>query len=264
VTVDVQLDGQEQSLSLGELEARIRDGSLGADVPVRIAAITGDRWVAACTLQIWTSVADSPEARFQRSWARPATPWMTALVVGGSVRVFAWLWGTLPGMKVSDAWARSTPSILELGQSWRLYTYGFLHAGPAHLLMNMLFLGFIGLALETLLGAESIAALYLFAVVGGGTMSTFFSPGSASVARPSLSEVASLTNRMGCHGGESRPNAPGRVCQANTSSIGASTTLENSSPTGFSSCRIGTFGPGGRRRQRSGRARSTMGSRGCG
>ena len=50
------------------------------------------------------------------------------------------------------------------------------------------------------------------------------------MARPSLSEAASLTSRIGCHGGESRVNAPGLVCQAKTSPIGASTTLEYSSP----------------------------------
>jgi hypothetical protein len=46
-----------------------------------------------------------------------------------------------------------------------------------------------------------------------------------------LSEVASLTKRIVDHGGESRWKAPGRVCQANTSSRGASITLEYFSPT---------------------------------
>ena len=50
------------------------------------------------------------------------------------------------------------------------------------------------------------------------------------MARPSASDSVSLTTVIGCHGGTSLRIAPGRVCQANTSSSGWPTTLAYSIP----------------------------------
>ena len=58
----------------------------------------------------------------------------------------------------------------------------------------------------------------------GGSATHFTPAGRPSTARPSRSEWASWTTETGCQGGRSRVRAPGRVCQANTSSSGASTT----------------------------------------
>src|SRR5262245_16516909 len=55
-------------------------------------------------------------------------------------------------------------------------------------------------------------------------------PGRPSTARPSASEFVSATTVIGCHGGTSRVIAPGRVCHANTSASGWSTTLSYSMP----------------------------------
>ena len=55
-------------------------------------------------------------------------------------------------------------------------------------------------------------------------------PGSRSTACPSRTEPASRSTRTGGQGGISRVMAPGLACQANTSSSGASTTLEYFSP----------------------------------
>src|ERR1700685_1456569 len=56
-------------------------------------------------------------------------------------------------------------------------------------------------------------------------------PGSRRTACPSRTDPASRSTRTGDQGGNSRVIAPGRACQANTSLSGASTTLENLSPT---------------------------------
>ena len=55
-------------------------------------------------------------------------------------------------------------------------------------------------------------------------------PGSRSTACPSRTEPASRSTRTGGQGGISLVMAPGLACQANTSSSGASTTLEYFSP----------------------------------
>src|SRR5690606_24965388 len=58
---------------------------------------------------------------------------------------------------------------------WSLFTYIFLHAGVMHLLFNMLFLYFIGIILQDLLGNKHIFRIFLFGgIVGGALFLIFF------------------------------------------------------------------------------------------
>jgi membrane associated rhomboid family serine protease len=49
---------------------------------------------------------------------------------------------------------------------WQLLTYGFLHAGSAHLFFNMLALYMFGGDIERLLGARRFLVYYLLCVIG--------------------------------------------------------------------------------------------------
>ena len=49
---------------------------------------------------------------------------------------------------------------------WQLLTYGFLHAGPAHLFFNMLALYMFGGDIEHLLGSRRYLLYYLLCVIG--------------------------------------------------------------------------------------------------
>lgn len=49
---------------------------------------------------------------------------------------------------------------------WQLLTYGFLHAGPAHLFFNMLALYMFGGDIEQLLGSRRYLIYYLLCVIG--------------------------------------------------------------------------------------------------
>jgi len=49
---------------------------------------------------------------------------------------------------------------------WQLLTYGFLHAGPAHLFFNMLALYMFGGDIERLLGSRRYLIYYLLCVIG--------------------------------------------------------------------------------------------------
>jgi membrane associated rhomboid family serine protease len=49
---------------------------------------------------------------------------------------------------------------------WQLLTYGFLHAGPAHLFFNMLALYMFGGDIEQLLGSRRFLLYYLLCVIG--------------------------------------------------------------------------------------------------
>lgn len=179
--VHVQLDGADRTLPLAEFEALVRDGRVGALTPVRIDVVTGDTWVAAGTLELWRSLASSPEAQFTRAWSRPAVPWVTASICGICIRLFAWGYGTEPGAWVWTRGARVSAEVVEHGESWRLLSYGFLHAGLEHIANNLLFLAYAGIALETVVGGPAVAALFLASVVSGGTLSGWLSPDRSSV-----------------------------------------------------------------------------------
>jgi len=58
-------------------------------------------------------------------------------------------------------------SAVAAGEWWRVVTSGFLHAGPIHLLFNMLVLFQLGTILEGRLGRARFLAIYLLSLVGG-------------------------------------------------------------------------------------------------
>lgn len=54
-----------------------------------------------------------------------------------------------------------------LSQPWRLFTYMLLHAGGFHILFNMLWLWWMGQAVETTIGSRNFLIVYIGAGVGG-------------------------------------------------------------------------------------------------
>jgi membrane associated rhomboid family serine protease len=61
------------------------------------------------------------------------------------------------------------------GQVWRLLSYTFLHAGPLHILFNMLFLWWFGTDVEELYGPREFLAFYLLGGLAGGLLYTLTS-----------------------------------------------------------------------------------------
>lgn len=170
--VHVQLDGAERTLSLPEFEDLVRAGRVGRETPVRGEALTAGRWVAAGTLATFQGLDQAPDALLRRAWDRPAIPWATALIVGICVRVHAWAsQGPLGGMALADRSAKWTPAILEHGEGWRLLTYSFFHGDLGHLASNMVFLAYMGVALEGLLGWRNLAVIYAVSVFSGAAVS---------------------------------------------------------------------------------------------
>ena len=172
--VSVQLDGKERALTLAEFEESVRAGTIGPHTPVRTRAADG--WVEAGTLPRWSTLADSPEARFRRAWDHPRIPWMTALICGLVLRIWAWTDGTPAVIPLTDLGTRWTPAILEQGEGWRLLTYGFLHANFGHVANNVLMLAYTGAALESIVGGWSVLALFLVSCLGGGLLSGWLAP----------------------------------------------------------------------------------------
>ena len=71
--------------------------------------------------------------------------------------------------------------IVHQHQYWRLVTSGFLHAGFLHLFFNMLFLYFMGPALERLIGRFNFVLVYFVALLGGSFGALLFQPNVPTV-----------------------------------------------------------------------------------
>ena len=72
--------------------------------------------------------------------------------------------GSTENSEVLIRWGALYTSLVSDGQYWRLFSAMFLHAGIRHLLNNMLLLGALGSAMETLLNPWR----YLLVYLGGG------------------------------------------------------------------------------------------------
>jgi membrane associated rhomboid family serine protease len=61
-----------------------------------------------------------------------------------------------------------------LFQPWRVITYMFLHGGPFHLIFNMLWLWWMGRAVEETMGPRTFTVIYFGAGVGGALLDIAF------------------------------------------------------------------------------------------
>lgn len=63
-----------------------------------------------------------------------------------------------------------------LFQPWRIVTYMFLHGGTFHLIFNMLWLWWLGRAVEESLGPRTFSVIYLGAGIGGALFNIIAAP----------------------------------------------------------------------------------------
>jgi rhomboid protease GluP len=70
-------------------------------------------------------------------------------------------------------------ALILAGQLWRLVTPVFIHAGIAHIVVNMYSLFALGPAVERFFGPPRFLAVYLLAGIGGVVFSLAFSPAAS-------------------------------------------------------------------------------------
>ena len=79
------------------------------------------------------------------------------------------------------AWGANVGALTTNGEWWRLVTHQFVHAGVAHLLLNLLVLSIFGPVAERLMGAAAFAGLYLACGLVAGATSLAVHPDLVSV-----------------------------------------------------------------------------------
>ncbi len=71
------------------------------------------------------------------------------------------------------SWFALIPNSVFHGSVWQLFTYGFLHAGVMHLVLNLLILAFIASDIESVWGRRKLLTYYFFCVTLAGVFYLF-------------------------------------------------------------------------------------------
>ena len=112
-------------------------------------------------------------------------PMLTYILIG--INVLAGIGSLLGGRRGRPTAARSpttagvSQATIADGDYWRLITAGFLHAGPFHLLTNMLALWILGSLLEPALGKWRFGLVYFVSLLCGSFGALLLSPDSLTV-----------------------------------------------------------------------------------
>jgi len=192
-------DGAVDELSFDEFERAIRSGLLGRDDLVRFPPTTGEDFVAAGSLELFTSVENDPRTRFEREFTLRRVPWAT--LATGLLLVLVFLrqlqdaspggvgLAVMPprtgidGADLLRQGAKFLPHQIEFGEWWRLLSASLLHVHWWHLAWNLLYILYVGWSVESVVGASGLGLLVVTTAVGSMAAST--------VATPELSVGAS-------------------------------------------------------------------------
>jgi membrane associated rhomboid family serine protease len=133
-------------------------------------------------LSRWTAIRDFNQ-RLQSVGGRP---WVTPIIVGLNVAVFAVMavatkkLGQFTPQELLN-WGSNFGLLTVNGQWWRLFTALFVHFSLLHLLLNMWVLWNVGGLCERLFGRTTLLFLYVSAGVLASLTSVAWNPGDSSV-----------------------------------------------------------------------------------
>lgn len=170
--VTLRTDAGDEDLDLAEFEARLQQGEISPQCLVRLSAVTGEQFVAACELDLYQRLHKPRSAYFRRRFSVDRFPWLTSGLILLNVAVF--LATAENGQLGLDAMVRHGakvgPLIFDLGEVWRLFTANFLHHDALHIGLNMFVLFNVGGVLENTYRA--LDYLWLLVFTGIATMTT--------------------------------------------------------------------------------------------
>jgi len=109
--------------------------------------------------------------QLRNRWGISQTATADIIIINVAVFVFMFITGRIPLVADFISTLRLKPAWGDfIHQPWSLFTYIFLHAGFMHLLGNMLWLYFIGMLLEDLIGRKHINQLFVWGGILGGVV----------------------------------------------------------------------------------------------
>ncbi|MBL8923498.1 MAG: rhomboid family intramembrane serine protease [Myxococcaceae bacterium] len=173
--VTLRTEVGDEELDLGEFESRITRGEVSPQSLVCMPAVTGERFVPACELELWQRLQDGRKAYFARAFSLARFPFFTSAVILVNLAAFL---ATAEGgvMELDDMvrWGGKVgPLVFDLGEVWRLFTANLLHRDALHLGLNMFVLFNVGGMMENTYRALDYLWLLVFSGVATMTASLF-------------------------------------------------------------------------------------------
>lgn len=156
----------------------MRRGDIPVDQQIRFEPATGDAFVPAHTLELYTTLLNDPRARLVAGFSLSRPPWVTLVVAAALIGTFAWQLQAdrLTSAVLIDQGAKSLPHQVELGQWWRLLTASLLHAGWTHLIPNVVYVLYVGWNVESLLGRTGTLLVMVGSAVASMALSSIATP----------------------------------------------------------------------------------------
>lgn len=174
----VRSRGRLEALELEEFEDRVREGRVLPSTLVRFPVVTGDDFVRAEELDVFRRLYAPARLHFVRSFNLSRFPYFTLLLCLGQIALFLTLAGPNRFIGLDpliEAGAKARPNILELGQTWRLFTANVLHRDVLHLFFNSFFLFNLGGTIENAFRLRDYAWILLVSGLFATALSTVMS-----------------------------------------------------------------------------------------
>ena len=148
-----------------------------------------------------------PGTRYGHEPSRFSRPPATVVLMAatGAVYLLTWLSGGSENAETLLQFGASYAPLVSHGQYWRLIMPMFLHAGPIHLLLNMLVLYSLGAMAESLYGYGRFALIYVLSGIGGSLLSVWRSDSVAVGASGALMGVVGALIVIGWRYGQELP-----------------------------------------------------------
>jgi rhomboid protease GluP len=148
-------DGDEDAvLTMEEFERRARRGEISPHALVSIPALTGESFVEARLLPLFSSAFDPRRLLFRRHFHLGRLPVVTGIVAIVSIALWwmarDWGEGVVTREALLSLGAKARARIVDDGETWRLLAAGLLHKDAVHLGFNLFALVSVGAALEGL------------------------------------------------------------------------------------------------------------------
>lgn len=173
---------RESILTMEEFEHLARRGEISPFAEVCLPVVTGERFVRARELPIFTAVYDPRRQLFQRHFHLGRLPLLTGVCALICVGLFFIGRELGDGVATRDALlalgAKARARITDDGELWRLLTANLLHRDVAHLAFNLFALLNVGTVLE---GVYRRGDYLLLLLIGGLSTMTVSTLASGSI-----------------------------------------------------------------------------------
>ena len=95
--IELKRQGHIQRILYEEFEARVQDGEIPPDLPIRFDAVTGSEFIPAGELEFYRELVDPKRREFRARLMTRGIPLATAILVGVQIRIYLASWA--PGLE---------------------------------------------------------------------------------------------------------------------------------------------------------------------